>query len=466
MKKFINLIKKKWLKNTIQTIILVIILIIIFILINYGTQKLDLATIDLTENKIFSLTDESKEKIKDIDKVVNIYFFGFNSNDSAVDLANQYNRENSNIQVLVANQSDYPELYSRYSVDEYSEGAVVACENKNKILTSSDFSTYDYSSGETIDTTEQTLTSAILNVITDDKAQVYFLTGHSEELSKLLIYITFLENELNDVSELDLISSEFPEKCDCLILTTPKSDYSEIEVSKIKNYINNGGNILCLMNGFSDEFVNAKSILDLYGISLASDGFINESDTSKSGSGDSSYIIPDISYHRITQYIISDGAVMLMNASKIDMVEDSVLDELNISENIILETSDTSYISSTNEQGPFAIGVEQQKTINEENNLVSKLILYSSSKFATDVATLENQQFTPFTVYSNKDLLLNSVAYLTDKDSSITIRKDTNSITYTATQKQNNIILLIIFVFPIVIICFGIGINIYRKRRK
>ena len=269
MKKFIEIIKNKWLINTSKTFALIAIMVALFIGINYGIQKLDLKTIDLTENKLYSLTDESKEKIKNINKEINIYFFGYENDDSSVELAKQYTRE-------------------------------------NKILTSSDFYTYDYSSYEQIDTTEQTLTSAILNIITDEKPQVYFLTGHSEAISKLSTFNVFLQNEINDVNTLDLITSEFPEKCDCLILTTPTSDYSELEKNKIVNYINNGGNILCLMDGFSDDFVNLKSILDLYGVSVSTDT-VKESDTSKTASGDTRYIIPNMSYHKITEHLITDG---------------------------------------------------------------------------------------------------------------------------------------------------------------
>ena len=129
-----------------------------------------------------------------------------------------------------------------YEVEDGNQGVVVACDEKSKILTSSDFYTYDYSSYEQIDTTEQTLTSAILNIITDEKPQVYFLTGHSEAISKLSTFNVFLQNEINDVNTLDLITSEFPEKCDCLILTTPTSDYSELEKNKIVNlaHLNSG----------------------------------------------------------------------------------------------------------------------------------------------------------------------------------------------------------------------------------
>ena len=50
---------------------------------------------------------------------------------------------------------------------------------KSKILYSDDLYTYD-SSYNTIDLTEEKITSAILNVTADKIANVYFLTGYSD----------------------------------------------------------------------------------------------------------------------------------------------------------------------------------------------------------------------------------------------------------------------------------------------
>ena len=70
--KFIQIIKKKWLISGTKTVILFAIIIALFILVNYGMEALDLTPIDLTKEKLYSLTDDSKEKIKNIDKDVKI----------------------------------------------------------------------------------------------------------------------------------------------------------------------------------------------------------------------------------------------------------------------------------------------------------------------------------------------------------------------------------------------------------
>ena len=67
--KFINTIKKRWLISGTNTILLIAILIAIVILINSVVQSLDLTPIDCTSNKEYTLTKESKERIKNIDAV-------------------------------------------------------------------------------------------------------------------------------------------------------------------------------------------------------------------------------------------------------------------------------------------------------------------------------------------------------------------------------------------------------------
>ena len=68
--KLIEIIKKKWLIKGTMTCLLVAIIIAIFIAINLGMQKLELTPIDFTQEKLYTLTEESKEKVKNIEKDV------------------------------------------------------------------------------------------------------------------------------------------------------------------------------------------------------------------------------------------------------------------------------------------------------------------------------------------------------------------------------------------------------------
>lgn len=96
--KFIEIIKKKWLVDGSKTFLLVAIIIAIFIGVNILMQKLELTPIDFSQEKLYTLTDESKEKVKNIEKDVKIYFVGYSDDDSNLDLAKQYKKKMRELQ--------------------------------------------------------------------------------------------------------------------------------------------------------------------------------------------------------------------------------------------------------------------------------------------------------------------------------------------------------------------------------
>ena len=97
MRKFFEIIKKKWIADTTRIVLLVAILVVAYIAINILAEKLNLPTLDFTEEKLYSVSDESKEKIKDIAQEVTLYFFGADENTTIIDFAKQYSAINSNM---------------------------------------------------------------------------------------------------------------------------------------------------------------------------------------------------------------------------------------------------------------------------------------------------------------------------------------------------------------------------------
>ena len=97
----IQLLKKKWLIKGTTTILLIAILIAIFVLINFGMKKWDPTPIDCTKSQDYSLTEESKNRIKDIGKDVNIYFVGFEENNKQYELVKQYNKKKNKNKIKI-----------------------------------------------------------------------------------------------------------------------------------------------------------------------------------------------------------------------------------------------------------------------------------------------------------------------------------------------------------------------------
>lgn len=477
MKKFLEIIKKKWLIDNTKTTILVAFLIIAFLFINIGVNKLDLQSIDVTRNKLYSLSDDTKNKISELNQNVSIYFFGIDDSYTIVDLAKQYSRINDKIEVLVVDSTQRPDLYEKYEVtDSSSQGIVVQAPERYKILSLNDLTEYDYKTNETVDVSEQKLTNAIIDTTIAKKPKIYFLSGHDES-SDMQIFQTYLANEVNEVDTLNLLSSDFPDDCDLLFISNPQKDFADYETDEIIDYINNGGNILWLSNGIDSSYINIKKILALYGADIPK-GVIRESNSNSTFASTQNYFAPTLSYHTITKSFITSNTssplIALFDSSKINTVSDEELSNLNVTATPFLKSLDTSYFRTdlTNtataatddeETGSFNIGIEFSKQINGNN---SKLVLYSDVKFATDSLTIENKSIQPILSFYNNDLLLNTTAYLTEREDAITIRKSTDTVSYTATDSEDLTIRLIIFIIPLIIILLGIIVWFIRRYKK
>lgn len=486
--KFLEVIKKKWLIDGSKTFLLIAIILFIAVAINIGMQKWDLTPIDLSQDKLYTLTQESKGKVENITKEVHIYFVGFSEDDTTLDLARQYNKVNDKIIAEAVDANNRPDLVGKYGIESGNQGIIVECGTMYKVLTSTDLVTYDTTTYETINIAEQKLTAAIQAVTTDEIPKVYFLTGYSSfSLQSGMQYLNmYLQNEINEVVTVDLLTTgKVPDDCDTLVITTPEKDFDEVTTNAIIEYIHSGRDILWMNAAIAVEnnYPNVNKILALYGINPFGAGIIRETDTSKMVSGAPDLIMPEIKQHAITKDLYNAQGVIFINATKINIMETEKLEELKVEKTELITASEKSYFRTDykinsdtpiegEEKGPFLMGAELRKTIqskNEENGekeTISKLVIYGENYFVSDAQLTSNSQ-TPVVQYrQNKDLVLNAIAYLADRQEDITVRKSTGSVTYTATQQQNNIILMTIFGIPVLIVITGIIVWIRRKRRK
>lgn len=111
---------------------------------------------------------------------------------------------------------------------------------------------------------------------------------------------------------------------------------------------------------------------------------------------------------------------------------------------------------------------EQSEENKAEDNskLESKLVIVATGNFITDYTSPLSESYPLSAIGSNKDFVINAMAYLGDKGNTLTIRKDMASSTYQPTNTQNIIVTAIVFAVPVVIIIIGIVVWSLRKRRK
>ena len=473
--------KGRWLLSGLATILLVIIMIDVYILVNILLSKITLPEFDFTENKVYSLSDETKSKLKNIENEVKITLINYEDNDQIIKFAEKYIILNNNIKIERINDlASRKDLMEEYSLETTSQLIIINSGENETTLSEYDLYTYDYSTYETIDTTEEAITNAIVEVTTKDKPKIYFMSNHAEyEVEKYFYTImNLMKEEANEVEIVDILTSgSIPEDCDTLVITTLKEDITTFEKDKIIEYIKKGGEIL-LLNG-SDikgkNLTNFQKVLDQYGITMEQ-GVIFEGNSSNMLYGYPDFIIEKMQSSSLTEKLNMNLSICLADAASIKFNEDRQ-NELNLEYEKLVYTTDTAFIrtdlqigtssrtDSDSEEGTFVVGGIINKKIDENNT--SKLIVFGNELFVSDMSVkINGYDYYIAELYNNADVVLNSIAYLNEREDIITIRKSYDTVTYTATELQHNIIMAIIFILPLLIIIIGIIVWQYRRRKR
>ncbi len=476
--KFVEFLSKKWLVNGATTILLVAIIIAIYLGVTMLLDKVTLPEIDLTSEKIYSLSDETKSKVGALDKDVTITLINYKDN---ADLIKKYEGLNKKIKIVeIDDLTSRSDLMSKYSLSEDSSLIIVDSGEKETILTSSDLVTYDFSTNKEVDKTEEAVTNAIVDVTSEVKPKIYFLSSHTMyQTSDFTIIMQTLKDDANEIDTVDLLTAgRVPEDCDCLVITTLKSDITESEKDYIINYINNGGKLLllCGANMSNVDLTNFNQVLAVYGVTIEN-GVIYEGNTNNMLSVYPKAIVEEVESNSTTKNMNMNLKVAFKDAAPITVTSDEEkIEELGVEYETLLTTTSLSFVrtnlnitfpSKTSEDGDtmsYKIGVLVTKKIDDEKT--SKLILYSNDIFAKNSYVIgEYSYYMPY-VYNNQDIVANAVAYLNEREDTITIRKKYDSVTFTYTDAQNSIVKAIIFGVPVLIIIIGILVWIARRKKQ
>lgn len=484
MKKFLEIIKNKWLLKGTTTLLLVAIVIACYIGLNLLVKKINIEDIDCTEKKLYSLSDETKKKISNLNEEITIQLINLNQYEYIKEYASKYTKVSDKVNVdEIDDLSARVDLMTKYSLENTDSLIVVKTAEKEKTITLNDLYTYDYTTGEQIDVTEEAITNAIIEITLDEKPQIYILSGNTYYQTEQVLanIITDLQAESNDVNYLDILSKgAIPEECDLLVITTLKKDITELEKDQIIQYIQKGGRLMLLtsQNVVDVETPNFEQVLAQYGISIGF-GAIFEQDETKMLQNSPEFIISDINTSSSVMKDIDMKLQMcLIDAGKIQFADSSKLEELGVTYETIATTGEKAFIrtnfdipsyTKTDKDGAeesMIVGALVSKKISDD--IESKLIIYSNEMCASNLQIpISNQYYTlAVELYNNKDIILNSISYLTERTDTITIRKTGENQIYTVTEQENTIIKYIIFITPAIIIMIGIAIWQIRRRKK
>ena len=106
---------------------------------------------------------------------------------------------------------------------------------------------------ETVDfANEQSLTAALIRVVHPTERSIYFVTGHQEKDNEdfgdagISQVATSLERVGFTLNKISLLGESLPEDVDVLVLAGPLTPYSQEEVDKVADFLDQGGSVVYL----------------------------------------------------------------------------------------------------------------------------------------------------------------------------------------------------------------------------
>lgn len=469
--------KKRFLKKGSYSFALCVIVAAVVIALNLlaGQLPASVNQIDISEQKLYTLSDQTLELLSQLDQDITIYHIvsSGSEDDILTKTLEQYKERSSHIKVEKKEPDLNPTFVSNYTDEALSQNSlIIVCGDQSRVVRYEDIyeTTVDY-------TTYQTQTSgfdgegqitSVINILTSEDVPVmYTLQGH-DELGIPSDLQTLIEKENISVQSLSLLTEEqVPEDCSILMILSPTKDISSEDAEKIKTYMANGGKaVIATYYSSTTDTPNLDSVIAEYGVGI-SEGVILEEDSSCYALQNPMYIVPSIQSTDYTSDLTDGNAFVLAPIMQAVMQLTTADDSMNIQP--LLLSSGTSYEKKDPEKmenyeredgdelGPFSLATAIEKSV---DGVTSKLVvLGSESLFDAEVnAAVSGANYT---------FLMNIFSQLSDHKTTTAI--PVKSLTYESLNVTaakaifwRNILM---FLIPAAFVATGVVIWFRRRRR-
>lgn len=501
---------KKLLKKGSYSLAFTVVILAIAVFLNLLISELPSSAtkIDVSENKLYSIGDETKNVASSLTEDVTLYLLAEDGSEDATlnELLTRYADLSSHIKYEKKDPVLNPSFASSYTDEDLASNSVIVVSDKrSKVIPYSDLyessvNYQTYSMETTAFDGEGQVTSAIAYVTTEDLPILYTLTGHEEnDLDSSMQ--SAIEKENIEVQELNLLTAgTVPEDASCLMINAPQKDFSDDETSAILTYLQNGGHAFLVSGYTTTEMPNYHSILEQYGVSIEK-GVVLEGDNNHYVSGNPLYLVPEIQSCDATGSLSGSNSYVLMPIGQSIKTLDSKSDDITVTD--MLTSTSSAYLKAdpenmeslskeeNDESGPFtltaaiteAIGSgsdseeeTETETIVEGESSASQVEAESETEAAEDaketrLVVLASSQFLTSNTDSavsggNTKLLTNALSWMCGQSSSISIPSKSMQLSYlTLTSANVNLWSIItIAVLPVLFLVTG-GV-IWLKRRK
>lgn len=302
--------------STVLTLVVVAAVVLVNVVASLLNDRFPL-NLDLTSDKLFTLSEESRQVAQSIDADIDVVVFAGEENfsDATTDstagsimrqfyeLMKQYEAQSGgHVKTTYLDVVANPTLASRYSEYEVQSGDILFIGNgKHKKANINDLASYTsshYSTTISGSQVEKIVASNLVNISSEYTPVVALLTGHDEASYSLQGIQSVLSANNYEVREIDITGSEeLGDDINTLVIAAPSKDYTDDEVKKVREWMNNGGNLgrnLAVFVNYQADCPNLYEYLNVdFGIEVTNN-LIIETDINRYFRSNQSWLYGDI----------------------------------------------------------------------------------------------------------------------------------------------------------------------------
>ncbi len=458
------------------TFLIVVALVLINVLTVYITDRYPV-TVDLTPQKVFQLTDQSKEYIAQLNQPVSVQVMTSEENFisggeyyvQANEVLKEYTKYSDQITLEYVDLLQNPSLASQYEDIQIGD-IVVSSGNRSQTLTAYDLFNVEsgsyYGSYITSSKAEQAMTSAILNVTSETQVKAGVLTGHGEQSPDGLT--SLMENNNFEIVTITPATEEIPQDVDVLIWMAPINDPDQEVLDRIDAFLsdNEDKTLLYFADTTQPELPRLQAFLEKWGIGVESSSIIET---------DSQHIINMNPYFSTTT-ILNDKLTDTMTDTSIPItmpfarpLEQVYETNMDISTEILLQSTDTTTTIpygitedqlqnwTPEEYGPFPLAILSTKSF--EDGSTSQLLAFGSAVSLSD-SLLSSGSF------CNADYYLSVLNTLTHRENVISIQSKTLGGQELGLNTMQVFIIGVGFMIVLPVVVLVCGLYLWYKRRN
>ena len=474
------------------TVVFIAVVVVVNLLVSVLSERFPSMSIDLTAQKMNTLSEQAAEIAKGIQQDTDIYLIGKEEayeNDAiysgyglkysqVMNLAKRLEEVNSKIHVQFIDPDTNPDFISSYSGENLTTGRVlIKTEKRYKVLTVDDmFSmSQNQNTGATdmFSNVDSALAGAIEVVNLEKMPILTIATGHDEMLAvdSMNAFIEMMEKQNFDVRQIDMLTEEIPEDTQLLMIATPSTDYTTEEIQKLRDLLSDqerqeSVSVLVSFYPGQGKLPNLTAFLEEWGVSVGMGSVVAESDASRYALTNPQCVMVDSvgnsmkakTYKRLVSPLSVPLEVLFTGNGDVGVEE-----LWTTSEGAYVVTENTSQEEMENPETSKQTVATLSSTITQFGNefYYRSVMVFGSSHIFSD-SFME-------TAFDNAEYLSDLMKRATDTDgSSVSIlTKNVQTNTMDVTASQNTIMMLGLGVFtialPVLVLVLGLGIFLKRR---